>query len=66
MAGLQGLQNHSIGPMYPFAIVALGNGAAVQWRVENLCTGAAGHLRRTQQEAVMDYHGVKLRNMMHG
>ncbi len=64
--GLQGLQNHSIGDMYPLTIEGVGNGKATQYRVFNTCTGARGRLWNSQREAIIDMHGIGVRNMMHG
>lgn len=35
----QGLQKHSIGDTYPWAVVGIGNGDKVHYEVHNLCTG---------------------------
>lgn len=65
-AGLQGLQNHSVGETYPYTIEGVGNGDVTEWRVFNTCTGARGKLWRSQQEAVIDMTGIRIRDMMHG
>ncbi len=64
--GLQGLQNWSVGDTYPYTVEGVGNGAVTEWRVFNTVTNQRGKMHRTQQEAVMDMHSIRLRNMMHG
>ncbi len=64
--GLQGLQNWSVGDTYPFTIEGVGNGGNTQYRVFNTCTGQRGKLWNSQREAVIDLHGIRIRNMQHG
>lgn len=59
-----GLQAHSCGPLLPYAIQAVGNGA-LSWQVLDTRTGNVGRMHRTYHEAEMDVHSLRLRNMMH-
>jgi hypothetical protein len=54
-AGHSGLRGHSVGELYPWSIVGLGNvGRKVRWQARNLITGEIGPIRFTQEMAEYD------------
>lgn len=66
-AGTSGLQQHSIGPEYPYTIVGTQAhaDAPTQWYVMDTRTGKGGEKRRSYREAEIDLYSLKVRNMMH-
>jgi hypothetical protein len=59
-----GLQQHSIGDMFPYVVIR--EGARAQWHVAmDMRTGNTGHRRRSYLEAQQDIASLKIRNLMH-
>ena len=61
-ANTGGLQAHSCGPMMPYTVIRVGD----YWHAMDTRTANTGARRMTYQEAEMDVHSLRLRNMMHG
>ena len=66
-AGTSGLQSHSVGPEYPFAIVGkmAHAKAPTQWAVMNCLTGAEGRAWPTYRAAQIDLASLRVRDLMH-
>lgn len=60
-----GLQQHSMGDMYPYTVIRKGKDASVFCAMD--CrTGKEGNLRLSYEEARADAAALLIRNMMHG
>lgn len=69
-ANTGGLQQHSLGDLYPYTIIAKGDcsrgKAALSWHALDCRSGSEGPARRSYREAELDVHSAKIRNCMHG
>lgn len=63
-ANTGGLQQHSIGNMYPFTIEAYGNLRPVRWRWRNLVTGQVGNGQPTHNLAMIDLTSLRINTLM--
>jgi hypothetical protein len=62
-----GLQQHSIGNLYPYTIIGVTTHpyAPTQWQVMDCRTGNVGFLRGSYEDAERDVASLRIRNMMH-
>lgn len=60
-----GLQQHSVGDLYPFTVVGTSRGLSpTLWRWQNLKTGQTGNWKRTQQEALIELCSIRVYSLM--
>lgn len=61
-----GLQQHSIGDLYPYTVMAVGHGPTkLMYCAFDCRSGSTGRERHTYAEAERDIHTARIRNMMH-
>lgn len=64
-----GLQQHSLGGLYPYAVIAKGDCsrglAALDWVATDLRTGNESRPHRSYKEAELTAWSLRLRNLMH-